>query len=76
MNEQNAVKTAPVSLAEKLAELERLASEIYTELQSVPIKPDVRNSRYSDLNHRIIMGQVLWNIRWIQNELGEKENES
>jgi hypothetical protein len=60
------------NLVEKLAELERLASEIYTELQSVPTKPDVRNSRYSDLNHRIIMGQVLYNIRWIQNELGEE----
>ena len=65
-----------MNLTEKLAELERLASDIYAELQSVPTKPDVRNGRYSDLNHRIIMGQVLHNIRWIQKELGEKENES
>ena len=61
------------NLAEKLAELERLASDIYAELQSVPTKPDIRNGRYSGLNHRIIAAQVLHHARWLISELGEKE---
>jgi hypothetical protein len=62
-----------MTLSDKLIELERLSEEVYAELQSVPIKPDVRSSRYAGLNHRIIVSQVLHNVKWLVKELGVKE---